>query len=319
MFTIPPPRNRLGTGSPPTTLKELGHSWPGLKVRFAVEEISRPTDWAITAPSHTVIVHLGGRMNLLETEFDGRGSSFGPAVTGEVWCIPAGCRYASYAEGTSIQYAVFSIPSMTDQQFKGAGPGDELSPAAGHLNQTLLLQTQCLLEFISQEDDLSKMEAESLTNSIIGTVSQSYSTRDPAAHTPHRNSPVFSSHQTRALQEFIYDQLDERLTLNRLAVICGMSTHSFLIAFRKALGTTPAQYILRQRLRKAQWLLLHTQSDITEIALATGFASHSHLTASFTKRLGTSPRSFRTINRGKNFCSACRPTTPCRKNSDTLD
>lgn len=293
MFKLPLSPHRLGTGNPPTAIQERYYTGHGLKVRFAEEEISRPTDWTINASSHTVIVHLGGRMDHLETELDGKGSSFGPAVMGEVWCIPAGRRYASFAIGTSIQFAVYSIPASPSPSSPDNWNSSDFSPAAGQLNQKLLHQTQRMHEVLSQRDDLSALEAESLTNFALDTIHQSYCPPVNFASRTSRNSPEFTPDQARALREFIHDQLAHPLTLDRLASVAGMSTHVFLIAFRQALGTTPAQYILTQRLRKAQWLLLHTRLDITRIALETGFASHSHLTASFTKRLGISPRNFR--------------------------
>lgn len=293
MFKLPLPRNRFGTGCPPTSINEWCHTGHALKVRFAEEEISRPTDWTINESTHTVIVHLGGRMDHLETELDGKGNSFGPAVIGEVWCIPAGRRYASYAFGTSIQYAVYSIPASPYPSSPDSWILSNFSPTAGQLNQKLFQQTQRLHELFSQRDDISTLEAESLTSLVLSTIHQSYCSPENLATRTSRNSPEFTSDQVRALREFIHDQLDHPLTLDRLASVAGMSTHQFLIAFRRALDTTPAQYILTQRLRKAQWLLLHTRLDITRVALETGFASHSHLTASFTKRLGVSPRNFR--------------------------
>jgi len=57
--------------------------------------------------------------------------------------------------------------------------------------------------------------------------------------------------------------------------------------------TTPGQYIIRQRLRRAQHQLASTRRDITSIALDCGFSSHSHLSASFARHLGCTPREHR--------------------------
>ncbi|WP_447971870.1 helix-turn-helix domain-containing protein [Nitrospira sp. M1] len=65
------------------------------------------------------------------------------------------------------------------------------------------------------------------------------------------------------------------------------------MAFREAFGTTPAQYIITQRLRRVQSLLVNGKDDITSIAHATGFSSHSHLTTTFKKHLHITPSQFR--------------------------
>ena len=80
--------------------------------------------------------------------------------------------------------------------------------------------------------------------------------------------------------------LGVRRLLDDLAAVAGMSVHNFLRAFRKSFGTTPAQYVIDQRLRRARWLLTNTAHDIVAIALETGFSSHSHLTATMHRRHG---------------------------------
>ncbi len=72
-----------------------------------------------------------------------------------------------------------------------------------------------------------------------------------------------------------------------------MTRHQLLVAFPKAFGVTPGQYIIRQRLRCAQRLLLERKMDITTIALGIGFSSHSHLTDCFRRHLGCPPATFR--------------------------
>jgi AraC family transcriptional regulator len=87
--------------------------------------------------------------------------------------------------------------------------------------------------------------------------------------------------------------LDHFITLAALADLVGLSTHRLLIAFRRTFGTTPAQYVIDQRLARARWLLAHTAYDISTIAGATGFCSHSHLTTTFKRHVGVTPHVFR--------------------------
>ena len=97
----------------------------------------------------------------------------------------------------------------------------------------------------------------------------------------------------RRLSDHIESALAQRIALADLATLAGMSVHQLLIAFRRSFGTTPTQYILAQRLRLARWYLLNRNEDITGIALACGFASHSHLSAAFKRDTGITPRQFR--------------------------
>ena len=72
----------------------------------------------------------------------------------------------------------------------------------------------------------------------------------------------------------------------RIAAIADTSVHRLLIAFRRNFGTTPAQYVLTQRLRRARWRLLNSSQDIAEIAVSCGFSSHSHLASAFKRDIG---------------------------------
>jgi AraC family transcriptional regulator len=99
------------------------------------------------------------------------------------------------------------------------------------------------------------------------------------------------------LRHHINVTLGERITVEKLAALVGMSPQSFTVAFKIAFKTTPAQYILSERLKGANWLLANTDTSISAVAAETGFASQSHLT-SVSKRLnGHTPHEFRALSR----------------------
>ena len=49
------------------------------------------------------------------------------------------------------------------------------------------------------------------------------------------------------------------------------------------------QYLIRTRLGKALAAMRADEADLTDIALATGFANHSHFTSSFRSFFGITP------------------------------
>ena len=53
------------------------------------------------------------------------------------------------------------------------------------------------------------------------------------------------------------------------------------------------RYYRELRLDKAQSLLRNSPLSLTEIALATGFASSSHFSRAYSERYGRSPSSYR--------------------------
>ena len=78
-----------------------------------------------------------------------------------------------------------------------------------------------------------------------------------------------------------------------LAVSCGMSTDHFIKCFKKAFGSTPAQYQLAQRVMQAAGWLVSTDWPLEEIAARTGFADRFHFSRAFSARLHESPAAYR--------------------------
>ena len=270
----------------------LAHAhWPGVEVLLCKEDIRQRTLWAIDEPRHTVIVHLGGTMRELDTEIDGVGATHTPPSPGDIWLIPAGKRYASQASGQIITYAELRVSprAEVDVGADRRAAIESLMPRLGHRDEFLHYSVARLGRLSQQRDDLSAMMAERLQLLLRQHLYDAY--RLPA--TPVTSPVVLSPPIARQLSDYIESVLGERIALSTLASLAGMSVHQLLIAFRRTFGTTPAQYILAQRLRRARWWLLNRNEDITAIALACGFASHSHLSAAFKRDTGITPRQFR--------------------------
>jgi AraC family transcriptional activator FtrA len=87
--------------------------------------------------------------------------------------------------------------------------------------------------------------------------------------------------------------LDEPLTVEDLARRALMSPRTFARRFRAATGTTPLQWLLRQRIVHAQQLLESTDLPIELIAHRCGFGSATALRVHFRRATGTSPLAYR--------------------------
>lgn len=93
--------------------------------------------------------------------------------------------------------------------------------------------------------------------------------------------------------EFMSANLEDPGGLDTVAQIAGLDVFSFSRAFKAATGEAPHQFLIQLRVIRAQELLAHSRDSIVEIAYSCGFASQSHMTATFTKHLGITPGSFR--------------------------
>lgn len=92
---------------------------------------------------------------------------------------------------------------------------------------------------------------------------------------------------------YIVEHLDEPLTVEELAGRAAMSPRTFARRFRDTTGTTPTQWILRQRVLLAQRLLETTDDPVELIASRCGFGTAAGLRQHFRRTLSTSPLVYR--------------------------
>ncbi|SRR5581483_7291381 len=97
----------------------------------------------------------------------------------------------------------------------------------------------------------------------------------------------------RPALEHIDKNLSSTITVTDLAARCNMSKDYFSRRFRQSVGTTPAQYILQQRLRYSSQELLYTSKKIDQIATEAGFGNRYYFTRAFSKNMGVSPARYR--------------------------
>lgn len=96
-----------------------------------------------------------------------------------------------------------------------------------------------------------------------------------------------------ATMEWALANLDRDLSVDQLAGHARMSGRNFTRRFTEAVGTTPARWILTQRLEEVRRLLETTTWSIERIARACGFGSAVTLRQNFAAAYATTPTSYR--------------------------
>lgn len=102
-----------------------------------------------------------------------------------------------------------------------------------------------------------------------------------------------------AALEYMLEHLDEPLSVESMADRAAMSPRTFARRFRATTGTTPGQWLVRQRVLLAQRLLETSDDPVELIAVRCGFGTAAGLRLHFRRVLDTSPlvyrRTFRRI------------------------
>lgn len=97
----------------------------------------------------------------------------------------------------------------------------------------------------------------------------------------------------RLVQAYIEQHLAEPVTLEQLAAEAGLSAYHFARMFKQSTGLAPHQYLMQQRLARAEQLLRHSRLSLTDIALQCGFSSPSHFSHRFRASFGLPPSRIR--------------------------
>ncbi len=102
-----------------------------------------------------------------------------------------------------------------------------------------------------------------------------------------------SPYQLSRVKAYIDAHLDQPLQLAELAEQTHLSEYHFARMFKQSQGMAPHQYVMQQRLLRAEQLLRHSSLPLTDIAQQCGFSSSSHFTNRFRQMKGIVPSSLR--------------------------
>jgi AraC-like DNA-binding protein len=93
--------------------------------------------------------------------------------------------------------------------------------------------------------------------------------------------------------DYIEKNLNQTITLEKLARLEGLQTTYFSNLFSRLFGVPLIRYINTRRVEKIQELLFNSNKNLTEIAMLTGFSDAFYLSKMFKKFTGLSPEKYR--------------------------
>lgn len=97
----------------------------------------------------------------------------------------------------------------------------------------------------------------------------------------------------RKISRYLDEHYTEPLRMDDLSEEFHLSVSHLSHMFKRETGFSPKQYIVLRRIGEAQSLLTESDMPIGQIEEQLGFSSSCHLTATFKKYVGISPREYR--------------------------
>ncbi|WP_317112202.1 AraC family transcriptional regulator [Chroococcidiopsis sp. SAG 2025] len=279
------------------TLSSLQMGWNGILVEQhdytptpgKIEEIKLPAlsdHWLILPMGHPTYLSQKSDYRWYESIFQEGDSLLVPSEQLSYWCCPG-------SEAVQTELNIHLQPKLVEQ----VAEASEINPARVSLvnhfgQQDLNLQqiAMLLLTEVKSGGMMGRLYVESLSQALIIHLLRHYS-EDATIIAPENRS--LTHIQLQQAIDYIHTHLSRDLSLAELANVVNITPTYFANLFKQAIGISPHQYVIQQRVEQAKVMLSKTDLAIADIALQVGFSSQSHLTQQFKRITGMTPKQVR--------------------------
>lgn len=242
---------------------------------------------------HAIYLALGSRPIHLFKIRDGKTYN-GPYCKGDISIAPAKVPCFVRWEGENhylkIRMTTQFIQQVATEALEVRGDCLELIPQSRIRDSQIETIALMLLNELQHEHPVSRLYAESLTNVLAVHLIREYTTTQSLTHI-HEGG--LTQRQLMQVLDYMHEHLHQEIRLADLATLLNMSQFYFCRQFKQAIGITPYQYLIQQRIERAKQLLKQSNDAIADIAILCGFNSHSHLSKYFRQLTGTTPSAYR--------------------------
>lgn len=157
---------------------------------------------------------------------------------------------------------------------------------------TLLALTEVLTREFRRPGPASNFLVDSVAQALCLHTLRTYHRCDrpiPSEHCAGGLTPTQRHH----VIDFIEANLFQNFRMAELAQASGLNEVALVKEFKRTFGDSPYQYVLTRRVERAIDLIRTTYLSLAEIAYATGFSDHSHMTRLVKRATGFTPRELR--------------------------
>lgn len=273
-----------------TSSKDLG--WESIVVK---EYLLPPTKhFCPGVPEHDLFLCLSTRPYRIH-QVMGEQNYVGIYSRGDISIVPAGTKGQYHTEGTDHFLQIKIEPELLLQVARKTGELNvntlQLIPKFKERNsniEQIMMMLHC--ELIRGSACASQLYIESLTNALAINLLRDYTVEKKDLSL---NSVGLNDSKLLIVTNYINENISAEIKLSDLAALAGISQFHFSRLFKQSVGISPIEYLLKQRIERAKLLLKNSELSVTEIALACGFNSHSHLGKYFRQLTGFSPSEYR--------------------------
>ncbi len=174
-----------------------------------------------------------------------------------------------------------------------------LTAVASRLGNSLVIELQPIIDAIAAslwQGRRFENRSVSVTlpvvegQTLVVSVHTAETCAEPQPESPRRG---FDAGELRLINGAIDEKIGEAISVSMLSSLAGLSRSHFSQKFRKSVGRTPHEHVVRVRIERAMELMAESDAPLREIALATGFCDQAHFTNTFRRAAGMTPTQWR--------------------------
>jgi AraC family transcriptional regulator len=263
--------------------------WNGIHVQQHCQPAWESPEYAHT--THIVVVGLSSDLVQTERWFDGRRQQEQIGGGNNIAIVPAMVPHRSNWN----QEASFSLLSLEPDRFTKIAYESvttervELIPHYAMQDTFIDHVGKSLTAELTEARFGSQLLVDSLTIALSIHLLRHYSDSHKSLRDYQGGMPKRKMQRAIA---YIHDHLAEDITVAAIADELEMSQYYFSRLFKQAIGVSPYQYVMEQRIEAAKYLL-KTPLPISAISERVGFANQNQLTVQFRNLTGTTPSNYR--------------------------
>lgn len=295
------PARSTRTSTPPAPLLALSSSeagWEGLLAQAFYEPMEMES-WKAPALSDISLILFAGGVMRLEQRHPGGPWKTAYLHSGDLILRPVTNAPSEYRwkvlSGEPMQTLILHVSQELLERV--AEEAADYDPRRLSLGERLGFEDPLLTQLgfalwreLAQRPPAGKLYAQTAAQMLAVHLLRHYTCVGDALTDPsHQLTPQ----QIRRVLDFIQASLSQDLSLESLAQQAGLSPYHFARLFRHTMGESPHQFVLRQRIERAQRLLNEGDVPLVQIAGESGFANQSHFTRVFKRSLGLTPHAYR--------------------------
>jgi len=235
-------------------------------------------------PDPIYVAHIGGSQRV--HMYDGRDWSERASQPSDATLLPSGCYSGWLVDGE------LDVVTVTLTLHAGATPTPVPLRFAYNDALGIALARQALATLYEEVSPERNAYLDALLMALRAHLQ--HSARGVTKEIPNALNSAYRVHRVLAL---IREHPEADHNIEDLAALAGLNPSHFCKVFRRAMGTTAHQFVMRTKLDKAEHMLTQSELSVAAIADALGFKSQGHFTRVFQQRVGRTPSNFRRKNR----------------------